>query len=346
MNVGVLTLGLAGLMGVFPIAASAASFTDIYAFGDSLLDTGNLFAATSGPLPPGTPPPTAVPFPGPPYPGAPYFNGRFSNGPIWIESVAPGLGLAPNPTTNFAFGGATSGFTQVQFPGIPGLRGQVGAFASAVPVADADALYVISSGGNDYSPFELDLSTATPDIIANQIANTVNHISTSIVELASTGAVSFVVLTVPDLGVIPSSVAAPVEVSATLSAISQQHNASLQTSVNALNANLGLDIMMLNVNVPFGQAIANPAAFGFTNVTDACFDLATLTTCANPDEYLFWDFTHPTAVAHQALAAYALAELEAAHVPEPTTALGLVALGALGARRWQRRRDRSNNSAS
>ncbi|MEO0803343.1 MAG: SGNH/GDSL hydrolase family protein [Cyanobacteria bacterium J06642_2] len=340
MKVNFLLFGLVGCAGLLPTAVTAASFTEIYAFGDSLLDTGNLFEATSGPLPPGAPPPSQVPFPGPPYPNTPYFEGRFSNGPVWIEYLAPGLGLTPNPDTNFAFGGATSGFDHVQFDGIPGLRGQVEAFTSAVPVTDPDALYVIASGANDYSPFELNLFTATPATIAAQIDTTVNHISTSIVELAAAGAVSFAVLTVPDLGTTPSGSVVP----GLLSGISQAHNAALQSSIDALSASLALDITLLDLDVPLGQAIADPAAFGLTNVTDACFNLATLTTCTNPDEYLFWDFTHPSAVSHQAIAAYALSELHPTHVPEPATTIGLLALGAFGAKRWRRRhrQERSN----
>lgn len=338
MKVKFLLLGLLGWMGTIPMTAQAASFSEIYAFGDSLLDTGNLFEATAGPLPPGSPPPSAVPFPGPPYPGAPYFDGRFSNGPIWLEYFAPGLGLTPNPDTNFAFGGATSGMSQVQFPTIPGLLGQVSAFTSNVPISDPDALYVLSAGPNDYL-FGLD-PTASPAEIGDKVAETVGNITQSIVDLAGTGAVSFAVLTVPDLGITPAAAATN---PGALSAISQIHNGALIDSVNALNFALGLDITVLDFNEPLYAALDNPAAFGFTNVTDACFDLATLTTCPNPDEYLFWDFVHPSAASQRALGAYALSQFDdPAHVPEPTTVIGLLALGAMGAKRCQRRRDRDN----
>ena len=50
-------------------ATSWAGLTQIVAFGDSLIDTGNVFAAT------GNPP-------------APYFDGRYSNGSIWVEYLA------------------------------------------------------------------------------------------------------------------------------------------------------------------------------------------------------------------------------------------------------------------
>jgi outer membrane lipase/esterase len=46
----------------------AGELTQIVAFGDSLIDTGNFFAA-SGQTTPASPP---------------YFNGRWTNGPAWV----------------------------------------------------------------------------------------------------------------------------------------------------------------------------------------------------------------------------------------------------------------------
>lgn len=50
------------------------TFTAQYSFGDSLSDTGNLFAGTS-----------ALGAPNPP---APYFQGRFANGLGWTELLS------------------------------------------------------------------------------------------------------------------------------------------------------------------------------------------------------------------------------------------------------------------
>ena len=61
--------------------AAAAPYTSIYAFGDSLSDVGNVFLATAGT-------PAAQPLP-------PYADGQFSNGPVWVQTLAAGLGIAP-----------------------------------------------------------------------------------------------------------------------------------------------------------------------------------------------------------------------------------------------------------
>ncbi|MEH1830786.1 MAG: hypothetical protein V7L29_01550 [Nostoc sp.] len=51
---------------MLPTKASAASFDQLYVFGDSLSDTGNIYNAT-----------------GKTYPQSPpYFEGRFSDGPL------------------------------------------------------------------------------------------------------------------------------------------------------------------------------------------------------------------------------------------------------------------------
>ena len=50
--------------------------TSIYAFGDSLTDTGNITSSTLRHLPL----------------SPPYAPGRFSNGPLWIDRVAAAYG--------------------------------------------------------------------------------------------------------------------------------------------------------------------------------------------------------------------------------------------------------------
>lgn len=92
-----------GLLGAWillaaPMAASAVSFSEVYVFGDSLSDTGNLFLATGQTIP------------DPAY----YDNGRFQNGPSYVEGLADNFGVSADPAlfggtgTNYAVGGARS----------------------------------------------------------------------------------------------------------------------------------------------------------------------------------------------------------------------------------------------
>src|SRR5271170_856297 len=86
---------IAVLISVAGVAARAASpsYDNLYVFGDSYCDVGNIFAVTGGAEP-----------------AAPYYNGRFSNGPIWLDHVAGFLGVPLKPSlasgTDYAFGGA------------------------------------------------------------------------------------------------------------------------------------------------------------------------------------------------------------------------------------------------
>jgi phospholipase/lecithinase/hemolysin len=53
--------------------------------------------------------------------------------------------------------------------------------------------------------------------------------------------------------------------------------------------------------------------------------------CNNPNDFLFFDSVHPTSSAHKLVAETALASIRAKSVPESSTALSLLGLGALGA---------------
>lgn len=121
---------------MLPFKATAASFTGINVFGDSLVDTGNLFNVAGIP------------------PSPPYAQGRFSNGSIWVDNLAQQLDLTPTlftqlgstlPTEgiNFAFGGATVTGDNNSSP--PGLQQQIGFFKEITTIAPADpnALYIL-----------------------------------------------------------------------------------------------------------------------------------------------------------------------------------------------------------
>src|SRR5271170_5974004 len=92
------TVAMATLaLGFFLPCANAGIIDSIYAFGDSLSDAGNVFIGSGGTIP-----------------GFPYFDGQFSNGPVWLETLAAGLGLAPlTPSlaggTDYAYGAAETG---------------------------------------------------------------------------------------------------------------------------------------------------------------------------------------------------------------------------------------------
>ncbi|MEM8785317.1 MAG: SGNH/GDSL hydrolase family protein, partial [Pseudomonadota bacterium] len=239
----------------------STDFDTFYSFGDSLSDTGNLFAATSGSIP--TSPP--------------YFDGRFSNGPVWTEL----LGLESESFTalggtNYAFGGAqASGPEALIAPGMFDSDDQINnLFAGSVGTFSPDDLVSVWIGGNNFRPaaatFVGDTSVIT-DAAIEAATNTADNI-TSVISL---GAENIIVPNLPDLGITPLVIA---EMAAPLGSLySDTFNQALAQQIAGLQAaNPGVTITPVDTAGAFDAIIANPAAFGLSNTTTECFDGVTV----------------------------------------------------------------------
>ncbi|NEP39664.1 MAG: SGNH/GDSL hydrolase family protein [Okeania sp. SIO2G4] len=254
-------------------------FSDIYVFGDSLSDTGNAFVATGGLLPP----------------SPPYFEGRTSNGPLWIETLAPQLELTSNSSLNFAVNGATTGFvnsTNNLLPeGTPplliGLQTQIDNFIAETPETDPDALYVVWAGANDY------LGGSTQGV-----QSSVGNLSVAVNKLASIGARNFLLPNLPDLGLTPLAQSLPPEQQQGLSLLSEGHNSGLAAASQILEQDPNINIISPDFKTIVDNIIANPTDFGFTNVTDNFLASGAI----NPDDFLFFDDIHPTTNGHNFVA--------------------------------------------
>jgi phospholipase/lecithinase/hemolysin len=316
-------------------AANAADFSAEYVFGDSLSDNGNL--ASIG-----------VKFTDPPS-----FHDSFTNGPVAVQLLAQSLGLSANPSdwltspsvpagTNYAVGGATSALAAVGGPTLINLPEQVAAYSAFVSgQADPNALYVVMIGGNDVRNAALQ-ATGAP-----AIEDGVNAELTAISTLAGEGAKHFLVVNVPNVGLIPEFTEdGPADVAADATTFSQLYNNELSEGLRTLEPTLATGSTLTDFDLyDFNASIlADAAAHGFTNTTDPCFtntpaSAAATTACgpdgANVDQFLYWDDIHPTAPV-QALWAQGF---EAA-VPEPSTwammLVGFVGLGFAGYRRGAR----------
>jgi phospholipase/lecithinase/hemolysin len=283
------------LVVAFIANAAAGPFSQLVIFGDSLSDVGNVSQATAG-----------LPFV-PRTPGPYYYNGRFSNGPVYAEALASGLDLPPlvhsrSGGDNFAHGGAkTSGTSFPNSLVVRDVDDQVGDFLGS-RTADPNALFVVWAGANDLIGGQTNISIP------------INRLATDIGRLITAGARSFLVPNLPLLGYTPRYNGNPTNF-ATYNARSEQFNAALATMLDDVAANHPtITTFRFDIATLFSQAIANPAAFGFTNVTHAAapglqpgassYDTSQI--AANPHEYLFWDDLHPTTAGHAMLAQHAL----------------------------------------
>ena len=304
-----LTTFLIGASGAGVVATNPRQpeVSNLWAFGDSLTDTGNLFFLSGFTVPP----------------SPPYFNGRFSNGPVWIEPFAQRLGLEIDFDTpfanNHAIAGAFTGLDGLSGPGI-GVLSQVGGFLTAGGTFGPNELVVVWAGANDY--FFTDI--APPDAVEN--------LALAVTELYEAGARRFMVPNLPNLGDTPLGRSQGADVVFGLNALTAAHNAILAEVMAELADLLEVEIVMVNVNAGLSEVFAHQEVFGFDNVSVPCLiqqdDGSRPPSGACPPDgdtfdatgTLFWDLIHPTTAAHALLAAFAHATLVADEsLPEAVT---------------------------
>lgn len=345
---------LAGWVLASSAQAVSASYTGVYVFGDSLADSGNVYAATGG----------AVPL-SPPY----YSGGRFSNGPNFADVLAANLGLGQfpynglNPSlvpganpfpwgTNYAWGGANSGPAVLPVGGLsvpsvyratlpgpnenPSQLQLFGAYLQgANRLADSSALYVVWTGGGDLRDAVNYAQTHNATALVDGeavVSAAIGNIHGALTQLQAMGAQHVLVPNVPDIGLTPETrdwAAHSVSwLPAYASALTGNFNVRLRDMLTSFQ---GLDIIQFDTYGLFNQINATPAAFGLSNTTDPCLTTGALsiyvggTVCASPGTLLYWDNHHPTAVVHELLGD----RMFAAVVPEPQI-WGLMLAGLAG----------------
>lgn len=323
-------------------ASAAPTFSSLVIFADSLGDTGNnayVFDNVPGPWPVGAR--TATPIPNDSFvPTFPYASDRYSNGPVWVEGLAAGLGLSAQASllggTNFAFGGARSGPAGSSFPF--SLLDQVSLFLGGVPggMAPSSALYVVEGGGNDArDTFEEAASIALGGgdptaLIAGAAFAFASNIGSIISELELAGARDILLATVPDIGLTPAVRSFGLGGMALGSAIASAMNDALYAMLAGLTPSMTDGIRILDLYGLVDDVVAHPGDYGLTDVIDAC--AASQACIDNPDTTFFWDGIHPTTVGHAILARAALRT-----IPEPGTVL-LIAIAAFALLSFELRR--------
>lgn len=313
------------------VVQAAPVFSDMYIFGDSLSDTGNiadqLGSAFSITVPYGD-------------------NNRFSNGPVWHEYLSDSLNMSRetisrNRGNNHAYGGAKvnsgdffSGFF------VDSYQSQVNDYLQNNTV-DSGALYISWIGGNDIRSLVGESNTQSA------INNALDSISSMLGNLLDSGIKNLLVPNLPDIGAIPEFAGNSAD-STQASNLTSAWNAGLAERLDTLyQGHQTANIYHFDVHDLFQQMMNSPASFGFTDVTSQCRSVAGWwgfryeVECANADSTLFWDEIHPTTAAHSMLAGYAYAMLDqgesigsginAVKVSSPSALLFMIfAIGLLG----------------
>jgi phospholipase/lecithinase/hemolysin len=334
-------------------AANAAGYSAEYVFGDSLSDNGNLaeLLSVANAIKTGV-------FLGN-FPNPPSFHDAQTNGPVAVQILAQSLGLNANPSlwltgfkdpaglfdpstvpgTNYAVAGATSALGAAG-PGIVNINlpTQIAAYSGLVSDhADPNALYVVMIGGNDVRDAALGVgATAVTDGVAAEKA--------AISKLSGEGAEHFLVVNVPNVGLIPEFAEEDASQASDATMFSQMYDSDLATALAGLDLGIGSTLTDFDLYAVNASLLADAGALGFTNTTDPCYSNAPIsaasdTGCstANINSFVYWNDIHPTG-AVQAL----WGEGFRTAVPEPSTwallFIGFVALGYAGYRRRARAR--------
>ena len=266
--------------------ASAQEYDRVVSFGDSLTDNGNLFAVTGGTNPP-----------------FPYYQGRFSNGPTFVELLGytqAGVGGPLTGSVNYAFGGARTDGAMSP----PGMQTQLAMYMGAGGTFDADDLVTVWGGANNI--FQgLPGAAVSPDpfgaIGATAVAAAAD-IGLLVDQIADAGAGTLLVPNLPNLSATPQFAGGPAQGLANVA--TNSFNAALFAQLQAqAAAHADTNIIHMDVHRAFEVVRVSPGRFGFTNVTQPCFNGVSV--CGNPDDYVYWDGVHPTAAGHRLLAALA-----------------------------------------
>ena len=291
-----------------PLTALAGDNQDVFIFGDSLSDSGNVYAAVPGNET--SKAPYAV------VPSLPYAIGghHFSNGKTWAERLAQSLsdnsgGKAsledPGKNGNYAFGGARIVASATQR--VPDAGLQILMYLGDYGMARDDALYVYQFGGNDIrDSFGIALTQGIGAAIGH-VQGAAQRAGDNIEMLYAAGAREILVANAPNLAHAPAVKMAGASFLGEI--MSATFNGTLEGELLGLSATYpDLVIHRLDMAAFINEIVADGPSFGFDNVENPCLYvfLEDGGRCDNPDEFLFWDGIHPTAAAHIALGQRAL----------------------------------------
>lgn len=288
---------VAAVLAFAATSALAGDYSNTIFFGDSLTDSGTFRSVV----------PT---------------GGKFTTnpGPVWAENVASAYGKSATPAvsggTDYAVGGARVS----QLPGVPAtaptatatpVRTQITNYlASTGGRADPNALYAVWGGAND-----IFAALASPSTAQAAITQAATDLVGEVARLRAAGAKTILVPTLPDIGLTPFGQAQGATAAAQITQLVSGYNQLVTLGLG----NAGVSVIPIDTYSLLRDAVANPASYGFSNVTGtACTTSSslictssTLATSTAAQSYLFADGVHPTTAGHRAISDFVLNALSA-----------------------------------
>lgn len=306
-----ISLTMAGL-------AHAELYSSVTFFGDSLTDGGYFSPITQGKL-------------------GIKESGQFTTNPdnVWATSFAEQLGTTAVPIVylgnqtgnNYAIGGARAGVDIVNPNfGVPvaSVSTQVNGYLTNKKV-DPNGMYVVWAGANDLREAAIQSAQGKPLDALNTVSSAAVSQVAAIKALKDNGAKYILVPNIPDVGLTPDSIPdnsltgdALIEAlknQATATVAANLYNQTMYSGAVATGAN----IIPLDTFSLLQQVVANPTAYGFTNVTQPACTTPSSLVCGSSnlvvpganESYFFADGIHPSGRAHQMIADYASAVVTA-----------------------------------
>ncbi len=213
--------------------------------------------------------------------GDSYSLAQFSNGKAWVDWLAQFVCLsAPAQMKNYAVGGA----------GTLAVRSQINQYLSANRPGTNTLLATTWAG-------------VSQDLLNHLlVSQVVSNYATNLALLAQAGGRTFILPTIPPLYLVPA-----VSSDTYLRSIDYPDlNARMDQEIEKLKTNFtGLTVFRPDWSNTVVRVVANPLAYGFTNVAGA----ANACTQCDPNLYVFWDGLHPTTAGHRWLAGEAYRQL-------------------------------------
>jgi phospholipase/lecithinase/hemolysin len=289
-------------------------FTEVYAVGDSLTDTGNLAAIlgySDGPV---------LDLSGQPL-GVVLKDGKLSNGSLAVENIADSFKHAEGATpssaggSNYAIAGALANtafeaFAPFSLSGTDLLTQTRHLIAAGGGALEKEALAVVFIGSNDLFSAVRSVAAAPGALdVQGALAQSAANVAQTLRQLSDAGAENFLVFDAPDIGRTPAMQVQvqqgqlPPEALALARQLTLGFNARLLQEIRALGRDRQFEGRVWYFSTfAATEFIASPLGaklFGFTSNTPCAPELGLGQSCASST---FWDFVHVTARVHEILA--------------------------------------------